>query len=334
MEHSDPEERKRGSETEKDPLSEEVLKRINTVLIPLENDLLKGCVAPRLPVSFIVGVPRCGSALMMQLLIRTYDLAYPTHFLARFFMAPSVGAWLQRILLPGKSVRKATNAGSYGPTAYPEEPHEFGFFWTGHFKIGAGHGLGEPEPGRVNRTRLLQQLASMEKILARPLIFKSLNVIFLIRYLSQCIPVPLFLYLRRDPYVLAESIYLARIARYGTPDAWWNLRPRGYEDLKKLDNYHQVAGQVWTLKWELERQLNDVPEKSKIVVDYDRLCADPEQALSWFAERIRGLGFALKRIGPSLKPLNDHSPVRLDRREAEKLRAALKDMETWREDRP
>lgn len=329
MEYGDPEERKRTPEYDKDALAEEFLKRLNAFLIPLENELLQGCTAPKLPMSFIVGVPRCGSTLMMQLTTRAYDLGYPSNLLARFFMAPSVGAWLQRLIHPVKSGRRGSTVSTYGVTTYPEEPHEFGYFWTGHFRIGSVHELNEREFARVNKVRLLQQLASMERILARPLIFKSLNINFLVRFLFQCIPAPFFLYMRRDPYFLAESIYLARIARYGSADAWWSLRPRCYEELKKLDNHHQVAGQVWTVKRELERQLKDIPERNKIVIDYDRLCADPERALLEFAERISSLGFALKRVGPPLKPLSDHSTVRLDKREAEKLRTALREMESW-----
>jgi len=328
MHYGDPEERKRKDEFAKDQNYEYFMERLNKFLLPLEDEMLRDCKAPKLPVTFIVGAPRCGGTVLMQLAVNTFALGYPSNLLARFFMAPSIGAWLQSLILNRAPSRTKGFNSSYGETFFPEEPHEFGYFWTSHFPVESIHYFTPQQLANIDKSRLLKELASMEKILSKPLIFKSLNLDFLITFLVNCIPTPFFIYVRRDPYFLAESIYLARIARYGTPDAWWSLRPKQYMALKKLDNYRQVAGQVWAIKTEIERQLKKVSGSNKMIINYEDLCRDPEGELSRYCEKISFLDLPLERIGPLLKPLEGSNTVKLDNDESQRLRVALEEMET------
>jgi len=328
LRYGDPEERKRTEAFAKDQEVEHFLRKLNTLLLPLEDELMEGCTIPELPVTFVVGIPRCGGTLLMQMAVTSFALGYPSNLLARFFMVPSVGAWLHRSVLSKMSSRADEYQNSYGVTFLPEEPHEFGYFWTSHFQVNSIHHLTPEELAKVNQAKLLQELASIEKILSKPLIFKSFNLDFLITFLMDCIPIPFFIYVCRDPYFLAESIYVARLARYDTPDAWWSLRPRQYEAFKKLDNYHQVAGQVWAIKAEIERQLKEVPDSNKMTIDYEDLCENPEKELGRYGEKISTLHSRLERIGPSLKPLKGRNIVKIGQDESQRLRAAIKEMKT------
>jgi hypothetical protein len=326
LKFGDPEEKERVGGFRKDQSAEDFIQELNLSLRDLEDKLSAGLEAPKLPVTFVLGVPRCGSTLFMQIAVSSFELAYPSNLMARFFLAPSVGAWLHRLLIP-KAVRKSGEFESqYGVTASPEEPHEFGYFWTSHFPVGTTHQLSEEELANVDAPKLRRSLASIEDVLGKPCIFKSLNMDFLVTFLFRELPKTLFVYVRRAPYFLAQSIYLGRISRYGTPDAWWSLRPGQYEALKKLDNFHQVAGQVWAIIGELERQLDGIPQRNKLIIDYEAMCRHPERELAKYAKRMSDLGAPLNRIGPPLEKLPSGDVHRLSPEEKSKLQAAIEEM--------
>ena len=77
---------------------ESLLKEINGILGPVEEDILENYRMPKYPVVLIVGCARSGSTLMMQWLARTGIFAYPTNLLSRFFGAPYIGALIQQLL--------------------------------------------------------------------------------------------------------------------------------------------------------------------------------------------------------------------------------------------
>ncbi|MBW2094963.1 MAG: sulfotransferase, partial [Deltaproteobacteria bacterium] len=327
--YGDPEEGERIGAFRKDEEEELFLNALNNHLILFEKEIVKVAEAPEYPVTFIVGVPRCGSTLLMQLAVSTYELGYPSNLMARFFKAPAVGAWLQRLIIRQRDGKRVGYESTFGVTSSPEEPHEFGYFWTSFFKPELTHWF-EPEVlKKVDKKNLLKELAAIESILKHPLIFKSVNLDFLIEYLLNGLPLAFFIYLNRDPYFLAESIYLARIARYGDPKTWWSLRPKHYVLLKTLDHYHQVAGQVWAVKAELERQLKKVPEDQKIVYAYRDLCQDPGKVLEAYAGKMKALGSSLKRLSDPPLRLECRDKVKLGAQESRKLRTALEEMEDF-----
>ena len=75
---------------------EQLLAEINGLLGPVEEQIFNEYRMPRYPVLFVVGMPRCGSTLLMQWLAQTARFAYPTNLLSRFYAAPAIGARIQQ----------------------------------------------------------------------------------------------------------------------------------------------------------------------------------------------------------------------------------------------
>ena len=327
--YGDPEEKERTEKFRKNEKEETFLEILNNYLVPFEEALVEGADSPRLPVTFIIGTPRSGTTLLMQLAVSSYELGYPSNLMARFFKVPAVGAWIQRIVVGKNRVARSAYESTFGVTSFPEEPHEFGYFWTSFFRPGTTHWFEPEELEKVKKENLLQKLSAIETILDRPLIFKSLNLDFIVEYLGNILPKPFFVYVKRDLYFSAESIYIARIRRYGSADVWWSLRPKQYPLLKKMDPFHQVAGQVWAIKTELERQLSTVPEAQKLELDYKAVCENPARELGKYAAKMQALGCPLNsRFEPPGK-LACKDVVKLDRQKADQLRKALEVMENF-----
>jgi hypothetical protein len=74
-----------------------------------------------------------------------------------------------------------------------------------------------------------------------------------------------------------QSIITARRALHGTDHIWWSHRPREFEWLATMDPAHQVAGQVLYTERALARELAVVANDRKLVLDYESLCAEPQE---------------------------------------------------------
>src|SRR2546422_969456 len=94
---------------QKDPQQEEQLRQLNQILAPLEQELTKNFNAPTQPIVFVVGVPRSGTTLLAQALAATGGFGYPDNFIARFWMAPFVGAKIEQAL----RIKETDAAASY-----------------------------------------------------------------------------------------------------------------------------------------------------------------------------------------------------------------------------
>lgn len=232
---------------------------------------------------FIVGLPRSGSTLLVQLLVAHLRLGYATNLVARFWNRPAYGVALNRALSkdPGAIVEVDSR---YGETEGYEGHHEFGWFWARWFEYGESHRIERERWDCIDTHALRSELAAMEHAWGRPLIFKnppalSMQVCFFEQYLDK----PLFIYLRRSEPEVAASLWRARLnSREGT-GCWFSTRPPDVRELKRLEPEEQVVGQVRSTRREIEDQLSRVPSRRIRKVDYEDIVGAPEATL-------RGLG--------------------------------------------
>src|SRR5688572_22353457 len=89
------EEARRTTAYRKDPANEEGLRALNELLEPIQKQLEVQFKSPRLPVVFIIGAPRSGTTSVSQLLAYSGRFAYISNFLARFWLAPLIGAKIE-----------------------------------------------------------------------------------------------------------------------------------------------------------------------------------------------------------------------------------------------
>lgn len=68
-----------------------LLARLRSLLEPIQLNLNESFTTPRYPVFVIVGVPRCGTTLLTQVLDSTGQFFVPGNFLSRFAYAPLLG---------------------------------------------------------------------------------------------------------------------------------------------------------------------------------------------------------------------------------------------------
>lgn len=205
---------------------EALLVRANHALEELEKQLVADRPASTQRTLVICHPPRCGSTLLAQLLARTRAFNYVTNFQARFWEAPYLAGLIEKRVgirhMPFPEVIRS----DYGVTEAPLEPHEFGFFWSRWLNfVGETHRVA---PGLMSSERiegLRTELNALRSLYEMPFLIKNGVVGINVEFFVSLVPESVFVVLRRDPLFIAQSIYRARVQRYGDPSVYWSIRP-------------------------------------------------------------------------------------------------------------
>lgn len=286
------------------------------------------------PVLAIVGTPRSGSTLILQVLAASGSFAYPTNLLARFAYSPYIGARLQQMLFDEsldeygdfRDIRSCVNYNSNlgksrGALATNEFHHFFRFFFPYHFP----QFLRDTDLSTVNLKGIQQGLASLEYAFGKPFVTKAMfiqyNIAEFYHHISRCI----FLHVRRDPVFVMQSILESRERYNGARSSWWSVKPREYEWLLGQDVYHQIAGQVFYTDRAIERGLQVVPPDKKLEVKYEMLCKSPAGVYERVAALYKKHGFIAPPTCDRVAPVECRNALRLHGSDLEALRLAYDD---------
>lgn len=313
----------------KNRMDEEFLDRLNSALAELRFPPAPGVhLAHRLPVVYIVGVPRSGTTLLSQLLSRYLQVGYINNLIARFWRRPSVGIRLTRILIGSEGRRLIECNSRYGVTEGVVGPHEFGYFWRYWLKLDSAqsHHLSSEELARLDRDGLRSALR--QEILCefgQPVVFKNVICGFHARYLSDLHPRSLFVHVRRNPFDAAASILNSRLARYGSYSTWWSLKPSTYPSLRDLtDPAEQVARQVTDCLAEFDAELRQ-PGVHSVQVNFADVCQRPEEVLKRICAELLVMGAEVHQTEEPMPRFLPPDSRRLDPSLERRLRQFLSD---------
>lgn len=257
---------------------DDIIRNANEWLKDMELSFLSSFSEPEGPVFFIVGAPRSGTTLLLQTIINHFNLGYINNLVARFWNAPVTGAaYFRSVSQSNKPVSYASRGGF---TDGFSGPHEFGYFWKRFFLYGETHALDKEKHEKIDTITLNREIAGLEKVFGKPMIFKnpaalSLQVDFLGRY----IPNSYFIYIRRDPFYIAQSLYLKRIEIFGDAGTWYSVKPDSYLQLKDRPPVEQVAGQVTDTIRKMEKDIAALPADRVTAFDYESFCPNPARIL-------------------------------------------------------
>ncbi len=283
---------------QKDRQIEDILADTNARLETVEQEIRKQYSEPALPSIFLIGLPRSGHTLAGQILTTRYQLAYPSNFIARLWKAPLLGTRLQRVGLDqsfgGKPAQQDFES-EHGLTFGPYGLHEFGYFWSGFFDFEENHDINKQKLSTLDTEWLKSVVAGMEKESGGlPVLFKNGTIGFQAGFIADIFPRSLFVFCVRDPLYVCQSILNMRIKRFGRKEIWFGFKPAEYEHLKELPWYEQIAGQAAATYKAMKRELNQIPDNRKMIIDYERLCKDAHDFSKKVEEMFNSQGADLK----------------------------------------
>ena len=273
----------------KDPAAEHFMARMNAVLRPAHDAELAD-LPPGAPLIHVVGVPRSGTTLAMQLLGSAFDIGYIDNLAAAFWQAPLYGVRLSRKLL---GQRRPSSSSDFGRTAGLHEPHEFGYFWTE--RLGYSE-LAPPAAGHaetVDWEGLTRVLRNMAVEFGTPVMFKNFIAMWHLEDFVARMPETRFLFVRRDLADAACSLLRMRERFMGDRARWVSMRPREYPELASASPIEQVAGQAYFLDRALAAGMARLDPHCYAVINYAEMVRQPE---SLFAACVPLLGPAAAEL--------------------------------------
>jgi hypothetical protein len=312
---------------------EYLLKKTNDIIGPAEEKILENYRMPKYPVVLIVGCPRSATTLMMQWLAGTGNFAYPTNLLSRFFGAPHVGALIQQLLTaPEFNFRneildfetEISFSSDLGKTKGALAPNEFWYFWRRFFLYGEIQYLDEQALEKVDVARFVAELAAIEAVFDKPLAMKGLIINWNIPYVSNILENVLFIYTKRHPFYNIQSLLEARVKYYSDRSMWYSFKPREYDDLKDLDPFEQVAGQVYFTNRAIENGLAQIDNSRWIKVSYEEFCKAPAELFKHILEKFAQQGFRVKWSYTGVKNFQPTNRIRLSEEDLKETIGAWK----------
>jgi len=262
------------------------------------------------PFLFVFGLPRSGTTLISQLIAYVFDIGYINNLIARFWLAPLHGIKLSRIIL---GTEKQINFQSdYARTFQIGDVHEFGYFWRYWLKKETLEDITRVEEREkdIDWKGLKKVLANMQHEFNKPMVFKNIFGSYHIKKLTQILDKVLYIYIKREPLDVAVSILDARKKYYDDLNTWWSYTPVEYEEIKDLNYWEQIAGQIYFLNRYYNRQLQTLDMGNYIEVDYKAMCKNPDFVVEQIQQKCQDkLGYYLKidRQPPTMFPYRTYT---------------------------
>lgn len=288
----------RAKEHRRDEKLGALLKEINGLLGPVEQEAISSFERNRYPLVLIMGNARSGTTLMLQWLASTGCFSYPTNLLSRFYGAPYIGAKIQLMLTKHDFNREIFDfneevpfASHLGKTKGALAPNEFWYFWRRFFHYGEIQYLDEQELKNVDRGKFVSEVAAMEAAFDKPFAMKGAIANWNIPFISDILEKVLFVCVKRHPFYNIQSLLKARLDYYGDLGAWYSFKPPEYARLKDKSPYEQVAGQVYYTNQAVEEGLEKIDGSKYLRVDYEEFCNSPESVFKKIRERFSLQGF-------------------------------------------
>lgn len=277
----------------------------------------------RSPHIWVVGLPRSGTTLAMQLLARHLNVGYVNNLMARFWCAPQTGAVLSRIVL--KEMRPGSYSSSYGSTEDLAGPHEFSYFWKRLFGIQDDSDIRFSQLEReTDWSKVQEVLTAIGSQFDGPMTYKAFYPAYFPEQFQSLFPNSLWIFISRPLLEVADSLTRAREAYYGERSKWLSMYAEGYQEYLKEPYWRQIALQIRDLS---RIFLNEAPSKLPtdrvLHVSYGELCSDPRGFLERVIERAGALDLGSLDLRGALPESFAPAGVRSDSRTVSELRAGL-----------
>jgi hypothetical protein len=272
----------------KDKMEEQFLKTFNSSLADLEKKYTASRKPSDQPVLFICGAPRSGTTILTQVLARTGLFNYIDNFVARFWRAPFVGLYLEKLI---RLRELPENAGfsfksDLGRTSGILDPHEFSYFWECWLRPeGPNHVIPLHHLKKIDAKGLRKEINAIVNFCNLPVFFKNVWFMGNPALAYKLFPHSYFIIVKRDIVANALSIRRSRIKYYGDEKEWFALKPANYEKLKKLPPEHQIIGQIKGIYNDIEAQSSRFPERT-ISITCEELCSDPVKIVKRIAKKL------------------------------------------------
>jgi hypothetical protein len=284
------------------------------------------------PPIFIISLPRSGSTLLYLLAVRKFRLSYFSNFAMACPASPGV---LTALGAPfGACGGGASLDNNFGETQGWSGPNQG--YRTWNLWLPTDRDFIDPAaiPAPYRR-KLRQTVGLLEKAVRAPFINKWQRNATRLQALHAVFPEAVFLHLRRNSLLTAQSVLLARRQLLANGDSWFSAKPRNYLHDPRKSQLRLAAEQVALLERDLEEDKDTLGRERFFELDYEALCRNPDDALddfaAWYARRTSR---TLKERRKLDLRLNASNSLRISQEEATEIENILSAVRRPRQLRP
>lgn len=264
---------------------DDLIIEINELLAPVEKNFYEKITPPENCSLFLLGTSRCGSTLFMQWAASLNTFSYPSNFLSRFPKAPYIGALIYEMVTNSKyqyldEFEDVNNQelflSSIGKTKGFKAPHEFWYFWREFMNFPEVPFSEEEFEKNFDFEGLQEKLNLMQLAFGKPFLCKAKIVNWYLESMATHMKNVVFIHLHRDPIAVVRSLLKTRKKWTGSSENWFAWKPREYDELRNMDKYHQVAGQIYYIEREILSKKKLLGERY-LSFSYEEFCENPKQ---------------------------------------------------------
>lgn len=288
------ENKKRTEVFKRDVQVEKLLKLLDDNLSPVEEKLIKGHDSTKYSPIFIFGCARSGTTILHQYLIQNIKCIYPSNFISRFYYAPYVGGLFYKLfteldkrgeLLGSIEEERQDFFSSYlGKTSGIHSPNEFWYFWRKHFPINGKGTIDQQDIDEREADIFQGSINGLQNLFDGPFITKGMIANNCIDFLEKLFPKPIFIFIKRDLFANAKSLYKARLDYFDEPTQWYSFYPQEKANYQSLNPEEQVVRQVIDTNQEIEQSLKRCEKNRTIKINYSEFCRSSQNVLEMLLE--------------------------------------------------
>ena len=309
---------------------EYILELLKGELEPIQVKINKNFSVPKQAVALIIGSPRSGTTLILQYLAASGFFSYPTNLLTRFSFSPYIGAQVQELMFNekfGMDIQQNLFTSNLGKSTGSSGVNEFYHFWRRFISNDYPQYISKTDFNKIRFDKLFQELASIEYVFGKPFICKGIMLQYNISDIKEDIENMFFIRIKRKAEFVMQSIFLARQEHYNNIKIWWSVKPKEYNELRNLDIYHQIAGQVYFTENALSKGLNSIEQEKHVLVSYEDFCNSPHKTRDLIFEKYN-IKIATSQNNKNLpKNFVNSDYVKISKKEFDLLVSAFKDFE-------
>jgi hypothetical protein len=264
----------------------------------------------RHPPIFILGPPRSGSTLAMQVITETFDIGYMSNQHCKWFGAPALA---ERLFHPTADRPSSDYQSEHGATQGSYAPAECGEWWYRFFRRSATYmPLDDEDPIQMGRFR--RSVASITNAFDRSIVFKNLYASLRIQAIANYLPESLFIITYRNEVDNGHSLLEARFKQHKTYEKWLSIEPPTEKNLKSLPPHQQVVEQIREIYKTIDQDLehSGVSDNRRFNLSYEELCRSPSDTISNLKAFLDANGCSVARRGDPPRAFEPRKQIRID----------------------
>jgi Sulfotransferase family len=244
-----------------------LLTPLDMALAAFERRLYARARTPTRPILLVAGPPRSGTTLVAQTLINRLDVAYPNNLTALFPRSPVLSnTLLRRLARP----RPGSYDAFYGKSTGLAGANDALYLWDRW--LGADRARVPERLVAGSEVSLPRFFGAFQALHDKPIVNKVNRLNTCAHIVAPVLPAAHFIFLQRDPLMLAQSLYVARARIVGDLSRAYGVQ---HPDPCREDPVEDVCRQVLFLEAQLLAQRDRLSAERCWVISYEEFCARP-----------------------------------------------------------